>query len=633
MSKKKKHRQSGIQVTLREAPSLPERQYRFPLRTAGFAFGAMLTAAIFFFYTKAVRPELIHFNQQPVFFADESFLAEKLHLPGGFLDFIAAFLTELFRWGWPGGLVLTGLGLTACLLLFRLMRPGRWWAAAVLPALLLAAAQARVDHLVVKTLSLILGLEAFILFRDFAPGHRAARFGLAAAALIPVYWLSPGASLLFAALVVIHTLADSWMKLPARLAFAAGIAAAAAFIPWAAGRWFYLVPERNAFLRHSAFWRTDVFQAEQTPGFPWDAAAVACVLALAAIFAVVKETGENGRPKTGRPPLHAAQAAALLLLLVPAGMLAVDRNEREFLAVRLAAHAGDWEQVTGRMTGPAAGSPIGLCHINRALWHSGRLGSDFFSLPANFLGIGLFPDRDSRFQAPLDCSDLFYELGHVNEAKRWAFEALTLHGESADVLKRLAETHIASGQDSAAARFLDRLRLNPFARRWADRRLALLSGSNAGDVESSAAARLRETAGRLPERDFIVDSRNPGNDMERLAKAAPDNRMAVDYLLMSNLIDRDLVAFTRNLVRFRPNLPDPLPALYEEGLIAALSAARTADPAAASIPVRRTTLDRFADFERILKAHGIRNAEAAADLGRRHAATYWYYLLYAKRAG
>ncbi|MDM7926079.1 MAG: DUF6057 family protein [bacterium] len=630
MSKKKRH---GHSDTLREVPNLPERPTRFPLKAAGFAFGAMLTAAVFFFYAGAVRPELIHFNQQPVFFADPSFLAERLHLPGGFLDFIAAFLTELFRWGWLGSLVLTGLGLTVCLLLFRLMRPGRLWAAAVLPALLLVAAQARADHLVVKTLSLILGLEAFILFRDFAPGHRAARFGLAAAALIPVYWLSPGACLLFAALAVIHAPADSGMKIPARLAFAAGIAAAAAFIPWAAGRWFYLVSERNAFLRHSAFWRTDVFQAEPAPGFPWDAAAVLCVLALTAVFAVVKGAGENGRPRTGRPSLHAAQAAALVPLLLAAGMAAVDRDEREYLAVRLAAREGDWKQVTGRMTGPAAGSPIGLCHINRALWHSGRLGSDFFSLPANFLGTGLFPDRDSRFQAPLDCSDLFNDLGHVNEAKRWAFEALTLHGESADVLKRLAETHLASGQDSAAARFLDRLRLNPFARRWADRRRALLSGSGAGDGESAAAARLRETAGRLPEQDFVVDSRNPVNDMERLAKAAPDNRMAVDYLLMSNLIDRDLRAFTRNLVRFRPNLPDPLPALYEEGLIAALSAARTGDPAAASIPVRRTTLDRFADFERILKAHGIRNAEAAADLGRGHAATYWYYLLYGKRAG
>ncbi len=44
-------------------------------------------------------------------------------------------------------------------------------------------------------------------------------------------------------------------------------------------------------------------------------------------------------------------------------------------------------------------------------------------------------------------------------------------------------------------------------------------------------------------------------------------------------------------------------------------------------------MDRFSDFERILKTHGIRSGEAAGDLGRRHAATYWYYLLYAKPAG
>ncbi len=625
MSKKKRH---GHSDTLREVPNLPERPTRFPLRTAGFAFGVMLTAAVFFFYARAVRPELIHFNQQPVFFADPSFMAERLHLPGGFLDFIAAFLTELFRWRWPGSLVLTGLGLTACLLLFRLMGPGRWWAAAVLPALLLAAAQARFDYPVVKTLSVLLGLEAFILFRGLAPHNRAARFGTAVAALMPVYCLSPGASLLFAALIIIRFLTDSRIKIATRIVSSAGIAGAAAFIPWAAAQWFYLVSERNAFLRHSAFWRTDVFGAVQSTGFPLDLAAVVCILALAAVAMIVKQDGEHGRTRIGPPVLHAAQAAALLLLLVPAGRRAVDRDEREFLAVRLAAHTGEWEQVTRRMTGPTARFPISLCHFNRALWHSGRLGSDFFALPGNFHGNGLFPDRDSRFQAPLDCSDLYRDLGHVNEAKRWAFEALTLYGESADVLKRLAETHIVSGQDSAAARFLDRLSLNPVARGWADRQRKILSGS----APETGAARMRGKTGEMPEADFIVDSRNPGNDMEKLAKAAPGNRMAVDYLLMSNLIDRDLRAFTRNLVRFRPNLPDPLPALYEEGLIAALSAARTADPAAASIPIRKTTLDRFADFERILKTHGLRSGEAAADFSRRHAATYWYYLLYTKPA-
>jgi hypothetical protein len=43
-------------------------------------------------------------------------------------------------------------------------------------------------------------------------------------------------------------------------------------------------------------------------------------------------------------------------------------------------------------------------------------------------------------------------------------------------------------------------------------------------------------------------------------------------------------------------------------------------------------MDRFSDFERILKEHGIRSGEAAQDLGRSHAATYWYYLLYSKPA-
>jgi hypothetical protein len=628
MSKKKKNHHSGIQDTLREVPSLPERRKRFPLRTAGFVFGGALSAAVVFFYSRIVRPELIHFHQQPVFFTDRAFLAERLHLPGGFLDFIAAFLTELYRYGWPGSLILSGLGLTVCLLLFRLLKPGRWWLAAVLPALLLTMAQARYDYPVVKTLSIILGLEAFILLRDIAFKNTAVRLGTAIAALVPLYWLSPAACLLFAALAILQSLTDSNIKFPARLASAAGIAAASAFIPWAGRKWVYFISERNAFLRHSPFWRTDVFGSEASTGFPWDGAAVAAILILAAVFLIAGKSGEDRRTAVGRPWPHAVQAAAAVLLIVICGRMAVDTDQRAFLAVRLAAHTGKWDEVTGRMAGPAAQFPICLFHFNRALYHSGTLASDFFRVPGNFSGTGLFPDRDSRFQAPLDCSDLYDDLGHVNEAKRWAFEAMTLYGESADVLKRLAVTHIVSGQDSAAARILDKLGRNPFASRWADRQRKRLNGSG----ERAGAAVIAEKTGRMPETDFLVDSRNPGHDMERLAERDPGNRMAIEYLLMSDLLGRDLEAFSRNLVRYRSALPDPLPALYEEGLIAALSTRRAADPRVSSITVRKTTMDRFSDFERILKEHGIRSGEAARGLGRSHAATYWYYLLYSKPA-
>ncbi len=267
------------------------------------------------------------------------------------------------------------------------------------------------------------------------------------------------------------------MKIPARIVSAAGVAAAAAFIPWAGSQWVYLISERNAFLRHSAFWRTDVFDAERSPGFPWDGGRGRSDPHSRGCCHDRGKSGENGRTGSHGPGCTRCRRPRSFCSLIPAGMHAVDRDEREFLAVRLAAHTGEWEQVTGRMTGPAARFPISLIHFNRALWHSGSLASDFFAFPGNFQGNGLFPDRDSRFQAPLDCSDLYDDLGHVNEAKRWAFEALTLYGESADVLKRLAETHLISGQDSAAARILDRLSRNPFAGRWADRQRMLLSGS------------------------------------------------------------------------------------------------------------------------------------------------------------
>jgi hypothetical protein len=606
---------------------------RFPLKTAGFVFGGALSAAVFYYYGWIIRPEYVHFLQQPVFFADRAFLAERLRIPGGFLDFISAFLTDLYRFGWPGAFILSGLALTVCLLLFRILRPGRRWIAPVLPVIPLLMAQARFDYPVVKTLSLVLGLEAFILLRDLGPENRPARLGVTVAALAAVYCLSPGAALLFAALCILREILDSGPErtirsVSAAAVMAAVIAAAAAFVPWAGRRWIFLVSERNAFLRHSPLWRTDVFGASAPPGIPWDGVAAILILVLAGVFMILPKSALENRTTPGRQWMSPLQAAAMVLLIAAGAFAAADRNESAFLAVRLASHRGESNRVIERINGPAARIPLCLPHFNRALFHAGRLESDFFLLPGNFGGAGLFPDRDSRFQAPLDCSDLYFELGHNNEAKRWAFEALTLYGESSEVLERLALTHLIAGEDSAAARFLDRLRLNPLSRRRADRLRPLLSGTGGGELQPAIA----ERRGRMPVRDFIVDGRNPENDLEKLAARSPDNRMAVAYLLMSDLLDRDLDAFARNLVRFRSAVSDPLPSLYEEGLIACLSTRRPPDAGAAAIPVRKATLERFADFERILQEHGIRSDEAAGDLGRSHAATYWFYMLYAKPA-
>ncbi|MBN1894136.1 hypothetical protein JW906_06560 [bacterium] len=621
MSKKKRHFQT------QSAPERPEKsRYDFSShRTAWMVSGAaILFLGLFYYYWRIIHPEYIHLSRQPVFFASREFLRSHLQMPGGFLDFMAAFLTDLFQTGWLGAAMLAALALIVVLLLYKVLRFGSFWIVPLLPALFLIMAQARYDYPVVKTLSLILALEGFILCRDAAPSRTGIRLAVILPSMALIYVLSPGAAILYALLCILHEMLGSGVQFAPRLGFSITIIFWSVFIPWIAARILFLVPAGDAFLRHSPLWQTDASGATAVSKIPMDGIAVLLILLLAAISFLMKDN-----PKNIKNRYHVLQAAFAALLIAAGARTAVDRTGREFLAVRHAAHHGNWDLVNTQIHPRIAGHPLGLFHFNRALYHRGRLATDFFSIRQNFGGQGLFLDRDARFQYPLDYSDFFYEIGHVNEAKRWAFEALTLYGESSEVLKRLALVHILQDETEAASRFLNRLRQNPVCRDWAGHYLACLSDKTKLRGEKD----LQKIHALMPADNFLVTSAYPEIDMEKLAAQSSVNRQALDYALMTSLINRDLDVFSENLIRFQARIKMPLPELYEEALIACQAFAKKTDPRISSIPVRKSTLARFEDFERILKKHGGKSEAAYSELAARQFKTYWFYLLYTKRAG
>jgi len=73
-------------------------------------------------------------------------------------------------------------------------------------------------------------------------------------------------------------------------------------------------------------------------------------------------------------------------------------------------------------------------------------------------------------------SDVYYQMGLVNAARRYAFEFKQLIGngnQSGRILKRLAETELVSGHEVLARKYLYILRDATFYRRWAEETLPL----------------------------------------------------------------------------------------------------------------------------------------------------------------
>jgi hypothetical protein len=146
---------------------------------------------------------------------------------------------------------------------------------------------------------------------------------------------------------------------------------------------------------------------------------------------------------------------------------------------------------------------------------------------------------------PSECSDLFFDLGRINESQHMAYEALELFGERPHTLQRLVYLHTIKGEPDAARRFLAVLERSLGHRGWARDVLQQLDADPTLSGEPLAASRrvlmvARDFTGRLDLETML------GQLLER----NPQNRMAFEYLMAYYLLNRRIDKLVTNLSRF-----------------------------------------------------------------------------------
>jgi hypothetical protein len=128
-------------------------------------------------------------------------------------------------------------------------------------------------------------------------------------------------------------------------------------------------------------------------------------------------------------------------------------------------------------------------------------------------------------------SDLYLELGRVNDSQRWANEALAMEGETPRVLERLAQTYILNGNVETARTFVLALEKVPFQAARAQRYIAALD-QDPGMRSDPLVARIRPLMLR---KDYVGDW-STEQILQQCLEANPSNRMAFEYLLAHYLL-------------------------------------------------------------------------------------------------
>lgn len=315
-------------------------------------------------------------------------------------------------------------------------------------------------------------------------------------------------------------------------------------------------------------------------------------------------------------------AAALPLLLLPLTKRCYMMNVGDILSApglgKLAApewtlekdwaaddeyYFGNWQRVTDmveREKNPTEGQ---LFFYNLVKAQQGALPDVLLRFPNNYLGTFEKIGAATPLLIINRMNDLYWALGDMTFAERAAMQALAFSPDNRNVrmIRRLAEINMVTGNHAAANKFLGLLDHTVAYRRWAAQARA-------------NAAFYREKAKMTNSCDTLRTSDNAYVIMTELLRSNPKNLVALDYLLCSDLLLKEISTFKRDYDMFvvQAHAPRTTCRLYQQALMVWLAGTNAKPDEWRRYITLPDELQRFQAYNQQ------RGSAAFAD-------TYWYW--------
>lgn len=197
--------------------------------------------------------------------------------------------------------------------------------------------------------------------------------------------------------------------------------------------------------------------------------------------------------------------------------------------------------------------------LHMALAEKGELGDRLFDQPVMNI-TSIYVNEISSPQVAGLLSDVYYSMGHIAQAQRYAFEANEkMNNLSPRLLQRLIKTNIIYGQYNVAKKYLRILSKTIYYKDWCERYSTLLSDKAVeSDVELS-----------VKRKCLIADNRFSGvrgldDDLLHVARATkgtPQCRTTLQFLGSLYILADYKEQFAAMIDEFRgtDELPSPLP--------------------------------------------------------------------------
>lgn len=488
--------------------------------------------AVFLFWWLAC-PALLSFQEQyQLFLMDGDYIGQMLAVPDGFARCVGEYLTQYYINHALGALVLAIIFVIIHRLVWRLMAAvsdtaSGHYALSFIPVLSLWLMLGDESVLLTFAIALILALATMWVYEVAGKRLRVYLIIL----LIPLlYWLAGPVVLMFAAWVTIRqfqTMDSKWTGLLigvlAIIYALACILVSSWLVPYPLFRLFYGI---------------DYYRFVEVYYWMFLFTMVLSVVIPAVMFWVPML--RRGRV-TGC--VEAVVLLAAFLLLRPSFY---DSRKAEVMEYDYLVRCQNWSAILAKADKKSPDLPMTVCATNLALGMSGQLGERLFDYYQNGTQ-GLVPLFERNFASILLTGEVYWQLGLVNNAQQFAFEAMEAipnYAKSCRAVKRLAETNLVNGEYAVARKYLQMLQKTLAYHQWAERTLPLLGNEKAIN-EHPVYGRMRQI--RLKD-DFLFSERELDKIFGQLVMHNQRNGLALQYLLAAPLLNRDVNTFMNYMI-------------------------------------------------------------------------------------
>ena len=230
--------------------------------------------------------------------------------------------------------------------------------------------------------------------------------------------------------------------------------------------------------------------------------------------------------------------------------------EKDF-AVDCEYYFGNHDKVIRMVEGSEKWTDQMLFFYNLAQAQRGELPDHLLKFTQNYLGTFEKIGPETPMLTIRNMNELYWALGDMTFTERAAMmtNVFSHNNRNVRMMRRLAECNIVSGDSLAAEKYLRILDKTLVYGKWAE------------NMRQHGKQIYREKIQMVNQRDTITISDNAHFLMMQLLNANADNTIALDYILCSNLLLKDITNFKRDYDRYCIDTGKPrLKSLYQEAL-------------------------------------------------------------------